>query len=178
MGCTYWKRDDTRRVLDLARRICRKASSSCGDEKLGRHVAGASAVAAVERLARADRRHAATVDQWDTDPWLLNTPAGTVDLHTGTLRPANRDDYCTKITATAPGGECPLWRDFLSRITDHNTALQEFLQRVSGYGLPGITREDELFFLYGTGANGKTVFINTICRTPGPLHRRARRAVR
>lgn len=164
---TYWKRDDTRQVLDIARGVCREVSSSCGDAKLGRQVAGASTVASVERLARADRRHAATVDQWDADPWLLNTPAGIVDLRMGTIRPASREDYCTKITAAAPGGECPLWLAFLSRITDHNTELQKFLQRISGYALTGITREDALFFLYGTGANGKTVFINTIAGVMG-----------
>ena len=38
-------------------------------------------------LARADRRLAATVDQWDADPWLLNTPDGVVDLKTGGCRP-------------------------------------------------------------------------------------------
>ena len=31
-------------------------------------IASAKTVAAVERLAKADRRHAATVDQWDADP--------------------------------------------------------------------------------------------------------------
>lgn len=170
---TYWQRDDTRHVLDIARQICREASSSCGDEKLGRHIAGASTVAAVERLARADRRHAATVDQWDTEPWLLNTPAGVVDLRIGTLRPAAREDYCTRIAAAAPGGECPLWMAFLSRITDCNAALQKFLQRMAGYALTGITREDALFFLYGTGANGKTVFINTIS---GVIHDYAKTA--
>ena len=49
-------------------------------------IASAKTVAAVERLAKADRRHAATVDQWDADPWLLNTPDGVVDLQTGKMR--------------------------------------------------------------------------------------------
>ena len=31
-----------------------------------------------------------------------------------------------------------------------------------GYALTGITREHALFFLYGTGANGKSVFLNTV----------------
>ncbi len=33
-----------------------------------------------------NRRHAATVDVWDADLWLLNTPAGVLDLKTGELR--------------------------------------------------------------------------------------------
>ena len=46
-------------------------------------IASAQKVAAVEKLARADREHAATVEQWDRDLWLLNTPSGIVDLRTG-----------------------------------------------------------------------------------------------
>ena len=36
-------------------------------------VASAKTVAAVERLAKADRRLAATAAQWDANGWLLNT---------------------------------------------------------------------------------------------------------
>jgi putative DNA primase/helicase len=157
-----WRRDDTMRVFDLARCVCRSASSTCRDEYLAIRVASAPTVAAVERLARADRRHAATVDQWDADPWSLNTPAGVVDLRTSVIRPAMREDYCTKITTVAPGGPCTLWLEFLRRITNGDVEMQRFLQRICGYALTGDTRENALFFLYGTGANGKTVFISTI----------------
>jgi hypothetical protein len=70
----------------------------------------------VERLARADRRIAATIDQWDADPWLLNTPAGTVNLQTGRMRPHCAEDNMTKVTAVAPEGDCPLFLAFLARI--------------------------------------------------------------
>ena len=121
-------------------------------------IATAQTVAAIERLARADRRHAATVEQWDADPWLLNTPGGTVDLRTGKLHRHQSGQYLTKITGASPGNDCPLWRCFLDRVTDGNYELQAFLQRVIGYCLTGSTREHALFFLYGTGANGKSVF--------------------
>ena len=119
-------------------------------------------MAAVERLAKADRHHAAIADQWDADPWLLNTPSGVVDLRTGEIRDHRLDDYMTKITAVAPAGECPLWRSFLHRITKADTELQAFLQRFAGYCLTGITREHAMAFGYGTGANGKGTFLNTI----------------
>jgi putative DNA primase/helicase len=163
---TRWKRDETLHVFDLARRVCRTASS-CQEPRLASRVASAVTVAAVERLARADRRHAATVGQWDADSWTLNTPGGIVDLRTGVLRPGKREDYCTKITAVAPAESCSLWHQFLARITYGNGQLQHFLQRVCGYALTGITREHALFFLYGTGANGKSVFINTIAGVMG-----------
>lgn len=161
-----WVGDDTLHVFDLARCICRAASAECGDTKeraaMAIRIAAAQTVTAVERLARADRRHAATVNHWDTDLWLLNTPAGTVNLRTGETHRHSRNDYITKITACAPGGACPLWLRFLDRVTGGDAELQSFLQRMIGYSLTGSTREHALFFLYGTGANGKSVFLSTI----------------
>jgi len=60
----------------LARRVCRRNSPQAAliSEKLGREVAGAGTVAGVERLARADRRHAMTFDQWNADDWSINQP--------------------------------------------------------------------------------------------------------
>src|ERR1019366_7206444 len=109
-----------------------------------------------------DQRTAAVVGQWDADPWLLNTPGGAIDLRTGELRTGRREDYCTKITTIAPGGECPLWLGFLARITDGDVELQAFLMRVVGYCLTGSVREECLFFLYGLGANGKTKFVGAV----------------
>ncbi len=160
---TRWCEDSTLSVFDQARAICRAASAECSEqEKTATRLAAAATVAAVERLARADRRHAATVEQWDSDPWLLNTPAGTVDLRTGAIHAHDRRQYLTKLAAAGPDGDCPLWLRFLDRVTDGDTELQAFLQRVVGYCLTGITREHALFFMYGTGANGKSVFLSTI----------------
>ena len=75
-----WRFDDTLRAVDLARHICRGEASECDNSKLASAIASAKTVSAVERLARADRRLAGTVDQWDADPWLLNTPEGVIDL--------------------------------------------------------------------------------------------------
>ncbi|MDR3752859.1 MAG: phage/plasmid primase, P4 family [Terracidiphilus sp.] len=168
-----WKQDETLKVFDLARAVCREQSAGCEEKRLASRIASAMTVAAVERLARADRRHAAVIDQWDADPWLLNTAGGVVDLRTGTIRPANREDYMTKITAVAPGGKCPLWLSFLARITDGNEELQGYLQRMVGYTTTGVTVEHALFFLYGIGANGKSVFLNTIAGLMGDYARTA-----
>jgi putative DNA primase/helicase len=71
-------------------------------------------------------------------------------------------DHMTKITAIAPGGDCPQWLAFLKTITNCDKERQTFLQRVAGYCLTGSTREHALFFGYGTGGNGKGVFLNTL----------------
>jgi putative DNA primase/helicase len=160
-GCV-WRRDENLQTFDLVRKVCRAESAGCENRRVASRIASAMTIAAVERLARSDRRHAATVSQWDCDPWALNTPSGVVDLRTGKMRPARREDYMTKATAVGPGGECRLWLAFLSQITGGDEELQRYLQRMCGYAVTGVTREHALFFLYGTGANGKSVFLNTI----------------
>jgi putative DNA primase/helicase len=60
---------------------------------------------------------------------------------------------------------------FMTEITGGDGELQRYLQRVSGYGLTGITNEQELFFLYGTGCNGKGVFGQTLSSLWADYHR-------
>jgi putative DNA primase/helicase len=160
-GC--WREEKTLRAFHLARRTCKgyailKASMS-------------RMVNAVVSLARADPRIAATIEQWDADPWLLNTPTGVVDLRTGSIRPHRPDDYMTMITAVGPGRgpreDCPKWKAFLRRITNGDEALIAYLQRVAGYCLTGLTVEQALFFGYGVGANGKVVLLQTLGRVLG-----------
>jgi len=158
---------NTRRAAAVFPWVTRKVRS------LLRRIASAATMNAVERIARVDRHHAATVEQWDANPWVLNTPHGVIDLRTGTVRAATREDYCTKITAVAPGGECPLWLRTLARITNFNQELQQYLQRLCGSVLTGITRDQTFFFFYGTGANGKSVFVNTIAGVLGDYARTA-----
>jgi putative DNA primase/helicase len=89
----------------------------------------------------------------------------TIELDTGIDRPPRREDYCTKIAGThvaEPGAPCPMWMAFLNRVTAGNDALIGFLQRYLGYCMTGDVHEHVLVFLYGTGANGKTVFTDTV----------------
>ena len=71
-----WAIDDTMKAFDLSRFICREASVECNNAKTAASIASSKTVAAVERLAKADRRLAATAAQWDADDFLLNTKTG------------------------------------------------------------------------------------------------------
>ena len=168
-----WRIDDTVWAFDYARAICREAAAQCNKPKLAHTIASAKTVAAIERLARADRRLAASVDQWDADPWALNTPEGLIDLRTGKMRPHRAEDCITQITAVAPGADCRLFVAFLARITDNDASLVSYLQRVLGYALTGLTKEHALFFLFGTGANGKSVFLSTVSGVLADYHKTA-----
>lgn len=159
---TAWRHDETLRVYDLVRTSCRMAAAEARQPALQTKLASGRTVAAVEKLARADRRHAATVQQWDADPWLLNTPRGVVNLRTGDFQPHDPGLHMLKSTAVSPQGDCPRWLGFLGQITAHDADLQSYLQRVAGYSLTGDISEEKLFFIYGTGGNGKGTFLNTI----------------
>jgi putative DNA primase/helicase len=151
-GC--WREEKTLRAFHLIRETCRAQ----GIERASM----AKMVGAVQTLARADRRLAATIEQWDADPMLLNTPDGVIDLKTGDLRPHRPSDYMTMITAVGPRGDCPKWKAFLHRVSGGDEALIAYLQRVAGYCLTGLTSEQAMFFGYGVGANGKGTFLHTI----------------
>lgn len=170
---THWALDETLLAFNHARAVCRQVAASCNKAKVSTAIASAKTVAAVERLAKADRRLAATAEQWDADPWILNTPAGVIDLKTGKIRPLNPRDHITKCTAVAPYGECPAWLKFLARVTSGDAELQAFLQRMLGYALTGDTSAHALFFLFGRGANGKSVAVDTASGVMGDYHQTA-----
>ena len=155
-------------VFDRARQVCRAEAARANMPKLRTMLASAKTVAAVERLARSDPRFAARVQDWDSDDWLLNTPLGAINIRDGSDMPNMPAHYSTKATAVGASLDRPaLWISFLNRVTDGNAELQAFLQRVCGYCLTGSTQEHAMFFLFGTGANGKSVFTNTISAIAG-----------
>lgn len=163
-----WARDEKRSVFDLARQVCRQAAEDLTrdstDEQRKRiraRVGSAMTVWNVVKLAATDPRHAVAVHELDADPWKLNTPAGILDLTTGTMRPHDPAALHTKVTAAAPSGECPRWLTFLERVQP-DEAIRAYLQRLAGYGLTGSAREHVLPFLYGTGRNGKGTFAHTL----------------
>jgi putative DNA primase/helicase len=159
-----WHRDTQLYAFDQVRLVCREAAKQCNDsDSRLRGITSAKTVAAVEKLARSDERVAATIDQWDASPWLLNTPDGVIDLRTGQLRGHRPSDFMTKIMAVGPdaSGATPTWRKFLARVTDNDKELPGFLRRVLGYALTGETTEQAMFFIYGPGANGKSVLLET-----------------
>jgi putative DNA primase/helicase len=137
-------------------------------------------------------------EAFDADPWLLNCTNGTIDLHTGGLRPHVQGDLLTKCLPMAydEGATCPLWERFLWRIMGGSQgedspdmgagelenrhlgdelarALIDFLQRAIGYTLTGSTREQCLFILHGKTKTGKSTFLATLRALLGPYGQQA-----
>jgi putative DNA primase/helicase len=120
-------------------------------------------------IARAIKPIADAGVRWDADPWLLGCPNGVVDLRTSVLRAGQPADGITMNTSVAydPAATCPRWDRFITEIFGDHADLIGFIRRAVGYSLSGITTEQCLFLGYGTGANGKGTFANTIKRALG-----------
>lgn len=149
-------------VRQLVRRLSTQIKTPASLQKL-------KYMAAVETLAQRDERLVKSFETWNSDPWLLGTPAGTVDLRTGKTRVASPHDFITKATAVAPAAwaKCPQWLAFMKQATAGDEDLIRFLQQIAGYALTGSAREQALFFLYGPGGNGKGIFVNTMAALMG-----------
>jgi len=159
----HWKKNETQLPLHFVRMLARDLSEGGKKAEKG-SVRKKSFAKGVEAFAQADPQFAVTMEAWDSDPFLLGTPNGTVDLRAGRLRAADPADGITKATSVAPAAkaDCPLWLRFLDESTGGDVELIRFLQQWCGYSLTGDTREHALIFIYGGGGNGKSVFLNTV----------------
>jgi putative DNA primase/helicase len=157
-----WREAETLEPVLLAQATCESVAVAIPKIAVG--LLSRKTIEATMGLARADARVAARTDQWDTDPWLLNTPDGVLDLRAGGIKAADRNSHMTKITTVTPDfkAECPTWMGFLDRVTGGRKETQDYLGRVAGYCITGLTAEQALFFLYGRGRNGKGTFLNIL----------------
>ena len=66
-----------------------------------------------------------------------------------------------------PRPTCPRWRRFVSEIFAGDVDSVEYLQRVIGYTLTGLTTEQTWFLCYGDGSNGKSTLLNVMSHVLG-----------
>lgn len=149
--------DDRKALLKHALRVQRSA-----------HVRG------VITSAQWEQEFTVRSERLDTHPMLLNVQNGTVDLETGTLREPDRADLMTRRAPVAydPDAASLLWTAFLLRVLP-DEELRAFFQRAAGYTLTGLTTEQCFFFLFGQGANGKSVALNTLLALLGDYGQQA-----
>ena len=117
----------------------------------------------------------------DSDGWLLNCENGTVCLKTGELRPHDPEDLITKTTGiqypTEAGDDAVLWLETLDTILGGDAELIRFVQKLLGLALIGHVYENILPILWGCGANGKSVFIETAMAAMGEYAMKAPRGM-
>lgn len=114
----------------------------------------------------AQPRLSVPADKLDADPYLLNTPAGTVDLaDEGELRHHDPEDLITKLTAASPGADehsSSIWQKTLRQLFLSDEEIIAYVQQLCGNMLIGKVYSEELILAIGSGANGKSTFFNAI----------------
>jgi putative DNA primase/helicase len=158
-----WRMDATGEVRHAVRLGLRRASET---EQGSKRAALRSARTAkgVETFLRDDPRCSCTSEDFDADPMLLACPgAVTIDLVSGQTRPSRPEDRITKLAGFAPeDGPCPLFHKFLQEAMAGDEEKIHFLQSLSGYALTGLTKEQILAIFFGSGGNGKSLFLNIL----------------
>lgn len=103
--------------------------------------------------------------QFDRHTSLLNCKNGILDLRTGELQQHDKNKYFTKMVQVNYNESAPIsekWLKFLGDIFANDTDTINYIQKVCGYLLTGSTAEQCAFFLYGTGRNGKSTFLEIL----------------
>lgn len=116
------------------------------------------------------RKECATkIGQYDSHAFLAGTLNGTLDLQTGACRAPDRFEYLTMRLNTTYDDQagCPRWEQFLTEVFGGDQSLIDWVQRAVGYTLTGDTREEVLFLCFGSGANGKSKFLEVLSRLLG-----------
>lgn len=101
----------------------------------------------------------------DKKKFWINCSNGILDLKTCELMPHSKGAYITKITHceyNPEANEIPHWTAFLNSTFNGDKDLIRYIQKAVGYSLSGSTAEQCAFFLYGTGRNGKSTFLEII----------------
>jgi putative DNA primase/helicase len=160
-GGSHWEEDKVRLAFhDLG--------EHCNQLQAGKKGMSAGFVRGAEAFAQADPRAAVDHSKWDRDEFLVGTPGKTIDCRTGKLLDPNPAHFISKRTSVAPAeGEPTRWLQFLEEATGGDAELIRYLQQILGYTLTGSTKEHALFFIFGPGKNGKSVFLNTASRILG-----------
>jgi len=129
------------------------------------HSESKQAIDAMLSLAKMDSKIVRHITDFNVDSKMkLNVLNGVIDLATGTIKPHNVEDYSTNLIPIKYNtrAQCPTWLRFLDDIMCSRKNLVHFLQKAIGYTLTASVSEQVMFIMYGSGANGKSTFIETI----------------
>lgn len=110
------------------------------------------------------------INEFDADPFLLNTPTGPFNLRKGMhgQQEIQADELITKSTSCVPGSQgASLWQEALTTFFCGDQALINYVQEIVGLVAIGQVYLEALIIAYGSGRNGKSTFWNTIANVLG-----------
>jgi len=110
-------------------------------------------------------------DRLNADPFILNSPAGMIDLRTGRVMAHDPGAFCTGITTVSPSEEGrELWAEHLRTVSCGDMELVQFLQAEAGAALIGRVFQENLLIALGGGKNGKSTHFNAQLMVLGPVY--------
>ncbi|NRP10609.1 MULTISPECIES: phage/plasmid primase, P4 family [unclassified Marinobacterium] len=132
------------------------------DEKWLTSAMNTSKIAAVRKIVEEEK--ALSMDKLDADHNLIGIQDRVYDIAEGSSRPALASDLVMKSLGTSfdPDAKCPKWESFLKTAMQGDQEMINYLQCLVGYFLTASTQEQEIYYLYGTGANGKSTFLDLV----------------
>lgn len=100
--------------------------------------------------------HNKAIREFDTNPWLLNCPNGTIDLKAGEFREHRRDDYITRCTRVDydPQAHDDVWESFIAFVLPEQE--RAVFKRFIGTCLTGINKEKAFLVPTGPTNTGKS----------------------
>jgi putative DNA primase/helicase len=180
-----WRKDErqavrthAQAVADLVRDLARTASGEATRDgaadsdkkraarlnKYAAHVQTSNGLNFMLRELQAVHGVPASVQDFDQHPDLIACRNGVVDLRTGELRPHDPLLLLTRRVELDynQDARCPRWENFLDEVFPAYPDLPAYMRRLVGYGITGHTTEQCFAVLWGTGANGKSVYTDTL----------------
>lgn len=128
-------------------------------------------IVAMVKLASSDERMSIGIEDLDKNDNLFAVKNGVIQLDDLKFREALPEDLLTKQAGTEFSKslnkcECNRWLEFLN-VTQPDPEVRTWLKRFAGYCLTGSIDEQFMAIFIGSGANGKSVFVETIKRVLG-----------
>lgn len=110
------------------------------------------------------------LNEFDADPFLLNTPVGPFNLKKGMRGKQDimASELITKSTSCAPSPQgMDIWQEALNTFFCNDQDLINYVQEIVGLVAIGQVYLEALIIAYGDGRNGKSTFWNTIASVLG-----------
>ncbi len=175
-----WMHDSVRTSMEMAKAVARgiySEAAAIGNDRVRELVVkhakaslNAQRLKAMLDLAQSVPELVASTSDLDSHEMLLGVANGVVNLKNGKLQPSRRTDLLTRHSPVVfdAKAKAPRFVTFIDEITGGNKKLAAYLQRVIGYALTGTANEQCIFFLHGSGANGKSVLLSVVKSLLGP----------